>query len=282
MSYAKIELEFYKYADVGIEYMLRTVVNATYSQPDPVDVCLVVKKGDVTAAEELLRVATYAELITTPLDALPASVNLFSSASLAYMSSVILPGDIIRVDTPALWQQYFSVGVQEDYTVVTVNSPTEVVVTPVFPAFGREITFTVWRGGSRILPVTAALWTATTAYSVGDTALSSAGDNYWCQAPGTSGASEPTWDTTVGNTTVDGTVTWLRIDNGAIPIDGVANRDYTVYPGVTLFLAATHADAWNDLYVAENRLIALKAQASSLVDALNTEDWSGTEEVTYP
>ena len=59
MSYAQIELEFYKFANPGVEYMLRTVVNAAYSQPDPVDTCLVIKKGDLTAEEELLRVATY-------------------------------------------------------------------------------------------------------------------------------------------------------------------------------------------------------------------------------
>jgi len=282
MSYAQIELEFYKYANPGVEYLLRTVVDATYSKPDPVDACLVIKKGDSTAAEELLRVATYAELITSPLDALPADVELFSSASLAYMESIILVGDVVRITSPEIWTQFFYAGVQEDFTVTTVNSSTEVVVTPTLPAFGRELTFEVWRGSSKVFPVTAALWVAATAYVQGDTALSTGGDTYWCQVAGTSAGVEPTWDTTLGNTTTDGTVTWLRIDNGVTPTDGVANRDYTAFPAVTLFLAATHADSWEDLYVAENRLIALKAEASSLVDALNEEDWSGTEEVTYP
>ena len=63
---------------------------------------------------------------------------------------------------------------------------------------------------------TASTWAATTAYSLGDKVLRStglgteqtAGLYMVCTTAGTSGGGEPTWDTVVGNTTADGTVTW--------------------------------------------------------------------------
>jgi hypothetical protein len=63
---------------------------------------------------------------------------------------------------------------------------------------------------------TASAWAATTAYSLGDKVLRStglgteqtAGLYFVATTAGTTGGSEPTWDTTVGNTTADNTVTW--------------------------------------------------------------------------
>lgn len=62
----------------------------------------------------------------------------------------------------------------------------------------------------------ASAWAGTTVYAQGDKVLrstgvgseSTAGLYFVATTGGTSGASEPTWDTTVGNTTADGTVTW--------------------------------------------------------------------------
>jgi hypothetical protein len=62
----------------------------------------------------------------------------------------------------------------------------------------------------------ASAWQATTAYSAGDKVLrttgvgteNTAGLYFVATTAGTSGGSEPTWDTTPGNTTSDGTVTW--------------------------------------------------------------------------
>ena len=59
-------------------------------------------------------------------------------------------------------------------------------------------------------------WTATTAHTVNDRVLRSTGRGsegsvgryFLCTTAGTTGASEPTWDTTPGNTTSDGTVVW--------------------------------------------------------------------------
>lgn len=57
-------------------------------------------------------------------------------------------------------------------------------------------------------------WNATTAYSLGDEAIPDASQNgytYEVTTAGTSGGSEPTWPTTLGNTVVDGTVTWTCV-----------------------------------------------------------------------
>ena len=64
-------------------------------------------------------------------------------------------------------------------------------------------------------------WAATTAYVVGDVVKATSGNEtiyFHCTTAGTSGGSEPTWDTTVGNTTVDATVTWTtrKFPNGNV------------------------------------------------------------------
>jgi len=57
-------------------------------------------------------------------------------------------------------------------------------------------------------------WQADTAYSVGDTVKATTynGRRYICSTAGTSGGTEPTWDTTIGNTTNDNTVVWTCYD----------------------------------------------------------------------
>ena len=56
---------------------------------------------------------------------------------------------------------------------------------------------------------TPATWAATTAYSVGGSVqpVTPDGKRYYCVVAGTSGGTQPTWPT-IGNTVVDGTVTW--------------------------------------------------------------------------
>ena len=56
-------------------------------------------------------------------------------------------------------------------------------------------------------------WAATTAYSVGDWVYNTTGDGniYECINAGTSGASIPTFNTALGATTVDATVTWAAM-----------------------------------------------------------------------
>jgi hypothetical protein len=54
------------------------------------------------------------------------------------------------------------------------------------------------------------VWTATTAYAVGDQVRATVYDNrhYICTTAGTSGGSEPAWDTDIDDTTADNTVVW--------------------------------------------------------------------------
>lgn len=71
-------------------------------------------------------------------------------------------------------------------------------------------------------PIDPADWQATSDYVVADlengvdydyvTATVYDGRIYKCSVPGTTGGGEPVWDTTPGNDTVDGTVTWTCVD----------------------------------------------------------------------
>ena len=57
---------------------------------------------------------------------------------------------------------------------------------------------------------TASNWAASTSYNVGDyvNPTSWNGYSYKCTVAGTTGSTEPTWPTTIGDTVTDGTVTW--------------------------------------------------------------------------
>ena len=241
MSYAQIDLNFTRYSEPGeTEYLLHTAINPATSFPDVVDACLVVQKGDDSLDEELIEIANMTQLISSPLPALPADVDVFSSPSLLLaqigdlLADPIVPlaptpiaaGDIIQISpTPDLWQQFLSASATAFFTVVDVVDTTTVTVTPPFPAFARTLSFNVTRAGTTILPVGSPVVT---------------------------------------------------------PTDGLANRDYSAAPVANLFLATNHVDSWTDLTVAENRIINLKADAESLIDAMNTADWTGTERAEYP
>ncbi len=58
---------------------------------------------------------------------------------------------------------------------------------------------------------TLSAWAATTSYSVGDIRRPTTWNNriFECVVAGTSGGSEPSWDTTLGNETTDSGVTWI-------------------------------------------------------------------------
>lgn len=60
-----------------------------------------------------------------------------------------------------------------------------------------------------------ALWQASSAYNVGDvvqaTIQPATGFFFRCTVAGTTSATEPFWPTIIGNTTVDGTVTWMAV-----------------------------------------------------------------------
>ena len=124
-------------------FLLRVTVDPVNTDPSVLDTCLVVMKGSSAVDEYLARVATYADLVTLPLYALPSAVNKFSSAGYEIFSD----GDIITITTyPQAWTTYF--GITGD-VVVTIDEtdPLNLVVVPPLPAFGKGLTFTV-NGGS--------------------------------------------------------------------------------------------------------------------------------------
>jgi hypothetical protein len=76
----------------------------------------------------------------------------------------------------------------------------------------------------------------TTAYALGDYILPAAANGYIYKATaaGTSAGSPPTYPTVVGDTVVDGTVTWTCVGKTTM----VVNTDYTVSAAGITFLAA--------------------------------------------
>lgn len=151
----QLRIQYDRVADGLVEYTMRTVIEQTTSDPDALDKCLVVRKGDSGVEESLRRVGVYAEVVTSPKPDLPATVNLFSSPSLSSIIGGIQNGDIIKVDpVPFLWAQHFGT-VAPFQTVVDDHlfaTNTVSVVTP-FPAFARNLKFQVLRGVTILLPV---------------------------------------------------------------------------------------------------------------------------------
>lgn len=225
MSYARLILRYTKIDDPNVEYLLRAIVDPTESKPDLIKNCLVVAAGSSSAQERLVRVATYADLITTPFEVLPETVNVFSSPSLDSLEGgSILVGDEIYATSPFLWKQFSGVSDVFECEVITVIDPTTAIVTPPFPFFGSQLKFCVKRGGHFML-----------------------GTNPYAST---------------------------------CPIDGLANRDYTGLTGPN-YLTAYHADSWSNLTDAENAYASFRAQAQSLVDALNADHYQGEFQEVY-
>lgn len=88
-------------------------------------------------------------------------------------------------------------------------------------------------------PTITKTWTASTAFSVGDTIAPGNGYYYKCTTAGTSGTSAPAFTIAAGSTTNDGTVVWTNqgvYDSGAIGITiqelGLfANKSSVALPG---------------------------------------------------
>lgn len=80
-----------------------------------------------------------------------------------------------------------------------------------------------------------AAWAASTAYSLGDVVRPTTrnGYNYECTTAGTSGASEPTWPTTPGNTVNDGTAVWTCRTAKQLADVAMAGTDFTHANGDT-------------------------------------------------
>jgi len=154
MSYAQLEIEYTKVTFSGppVSYLVQTKINPVVSEPDEIDNSLVVYRGSALIDEYIARVATRAEIITSPLPALPPLVDRFASTDFGLVT--LLNGDIITVEDPSpIWQQFF--GITGDFVTTIVDAvtdPLNVVVDPPLPAFGRDLKFYVKRGATWILP----------------------------------------------------------------------------------------------------------------------------------
>lgn len=108
-------------------------------------------------------------------------------------------------------------------------------------------------------------WAATTAYSVGDirrqtNATPAAPRVFRCTTAGTSGGTEPTWVTTKGATTNDGTAVWTEITGQAIYNgDGGGSLLAAPFQRISDACTATWAAAGDTVYVASNHAPSMAA-----------------------
>jgi len=74
------------------------------------------------------------------------------------------------------------------------------------------------------------MWVATTAYSVGDIVRPPTDNDfvYECTVGGTSGGSEPAWETTQDNTFSDNDITWKAHENYSLAYTTLAGGDKTI------------------------------------------------------
>ena len=102
-------------------------------------------------------------------------------------------------------------------------------------------------------------WSASTAYAAGDfvAPLTANGRIFECVVAGTSGGSEPTWDTTLGFPTTDNTVTWRC--RGAHVISTLADLSSKLEAGTPL----RFKDAGGGWYYA--RVVAIDADDVALM-----------------
>ena len=72
-----------------------------------------------------------------------------------------------------------------------------------------------FRGAQFPVPTTPAVWTASIVYAVNAVVRPHPLNGFWyrCHVAGTSGTAQPTWPTTVGATVMDGTVTWMCMED---------------------------------------------------------------------
>jgi hypothetical protein len=79
-------------------------------------------------------------------------------------------------------------------------------------------------------------WAASTAYVVGQI-ISVSGNTYWCITEGTSASTQPTFNTTIGATTTDGTVVWqsFSYSNGLLTLQpDIPGSTLLIYQGRVL------------------------------------------------
>lgn len=134
MSNTKLIIDYDNRKIGGSSYGIKANVSVL-SIPESIQPCLVVRKGSEGIKEQLVRVATFEEIYTTPLPTLPSEVNVFSSVTYG----VIPNATTIMFTAPNWWVQYF--GVSYTWVVVTVDSYG--TLSSVLPAFANNLTFEI-------------------------------------------------------------------------------------------------------------------------------------------
>jgi len=129
------------------------------------------------------------------------------------------------------------------------------------------------------LAVTPATWTTITPYALGDTVEPTVptGQFFKATAAGTSAVGEPVWPTGIGDTVVDGTVTWTNQGTDTF----VEGTDFDIdHPWGTLILRGNPVLGGNDLDVAYDHLGYVQTDALTVTsqerwlrfEGLNTVD----------
>ena len=97
-----------------------------------------------------------------------------------------------------------------------------------------------------------ATWVLSTAYALGDVVVGTATSNIYfqCVVAGDSNATEPTWDTDVGDLTVDNEVTWItRALNPTVKLEVDREESFTIKPGEKI--AVIQDAAGGDLFATQ-------------------------------
>lgn len=112
-----------------------------------------------------------------------------------------------------------------------------------------------------------------TAYAVGDVVRPATGNGFVYQATsaGTTGASIPTYPTVIGQTVVDGGVTWACVGRGVLVLDA-ADPTWTTSAGGTL--AATYLLFYKDTGTASTSPVILYWDLGGTETASNGGTWS--------
>lgn len=132
--------------------------------------------------------------------------------------------------------------------------------------------------------LTAAVWTASTTYALGDYVVTASSNNngrlYKCTTAGTSGASAPTWPTTDGGTVTDNTVVWTEqttdMKAGTLPEVAAANGYARV--SIAASLAAWAGTQGAGTTAASSGTSGTTSNNAAITYATPTGAWQGTNQ----